>query len=163
MLPVALVATAACSGGGRGPARASVTPSGNPAQAYRNFTTCMRQHGVNIADPDPNSDNVTIVPPPGSQAVWGPALRVCQHFLPAGDSAASDPQQLDALRRYAVCMRAHGVEMTDPDPNTGNGKLAGRYASMSRDQVLADPTYKAADAACEHLLLATQPPKKDTK
>jgi len=163
VLPVLLVAlavaVAACSGGSRKAGGRGAGPSGSPP-SYQNFFSCMRQHGVNLPDPDPGSDNVTIAPPPGSQAVWGPALQACQQYLPGGVNAATDPQQLEALRQYAQCMRAHGVDSSDPDPNTGKSQLQGRFANMSRDQILNDPTYKAADAACEGPLRSAQPSKK---
>lgn len=164
MLPALLVAlavsVAACSGGGRRAGGGGAGPSGGPAASYQNFVNCMRQHGVNLPDPDPDSHNLTIAPPPGTQAVWGPALQACQQYLPGGVNAATDPQQLEALRQYAVCMRAHGVEVSDPDPNTGKSQLQGRFANMSRDQMFNDPTYKAADAACEGRLQSAQPSKK---
>jgi hypothetical protein len=87
-------------------------------------------------------------------------MRACQPLLPGGGApAAGDPQQLEGLRLYAVCMREHGVEMTDPDPDTGNSQFTGRLANASRDQILNDPTYKTADAACKDKLTSGVAPK----
>lgn len=121
----------------------------------------MREHGQNMPDPDPNSDNVALTPPPGSgSAGWRTALQACQHFLPNnGQPAVSNPQELEALRRYAVCMREHGIEMTDPDPGTGRSQIQGRLATATRDQIVNDPTYKVADTACKDKLASAGPAK----
>jgi hypothetical protein len=163
VVPVLLVAlalvVAACSGGTR-KAAGKGGASSSPQPSYQSFLNCMRQHGVNLPDPDPDSPNVTIGPPPGSEAVWGPALQACQQYLPGGVNAATDPQQLEALRQYTLCMRAHGVELSDPDPNTGKSQLQGRFAGMNRDQINNDPTYKAAGAACAGVLQSAKPSEK---
>lgn len=164
VVPVLLVAlaVAACSGGSRKAGGRGADASNSPPPTYQTFVNCMRQHGMNVPDPDPDSHNLTIAPPPGAGAAWSAALQACQQFLPGGGmNAATDPQQLEALRQYTVCMRAHGVDLTDPDPNTGKGQLQGRFANLSRDQIVNDPTYKAADAACEGPLQSAQPPQKD--
>jgi hypothetical protein len=120
----------------------------------------MREHGQNMPDPDPNNGNVSLTPPAGNTSGWDAARRACQPLLPGGGApAVGDPQQLEALRLYAVCMREHGIEMTDPDPNTGNSQYTGRLANATKDQILNDPTYKAADAACEDKLTSGEAPK----
>lgn len=113
----------------------------------------MREHGQNVPDPDPNSGNLTLAQPSGAAAAWNTAMQACQHFLPSnGQPAAPSQQELEALRGYAVCMREHGVEMTDPDPSTGRSQYQGRFANSNRDQIFNDPTYKSADAACKDRL-----------
>lgn len=161
VVPVLLVALAmaGCSGGGKA-GRRGAGASNSPPPTYQTFIDCMRQHGMNVPDPDPNTHNLSIAPPPGAGAAWGQALQACQQYLPGGGDTATDPQELEALRQYTACMRAHGVDLSDPDPNTGKSQLQGRFANLSRDQLTNDPTYKAADAACEGPLQST-PPVKD--
>jgi hypothetical protein len=160
----ALVAAAACGAAsdGESPAKGGASPSA--AGSYQQFAACMREHGQNVPDFDPNSGNVALTPPGvADRGAWDAALRGCQQFLPGnGQPAAADPQQLDGLRQYAGCMREHGIEMTDPDPNTGNSQFGGRLANAGRDQILNDPTYQAADAACKDKL-PSAPPKKGNK
>ena len=58
------------------------------------------------------------------------------------------------LRTFAVCMRTHGIQMSDPDP-TGNMRLGGRLANATtRAQLNADPGFKAAYQACKDKLPA---------
>lgn len=109
----------------------------------------MRAHGQNVPDPDPQG-NVTIGPPPGGDsAAWEKAMRACQRYLPSQVRGHMDAQQLGRLRAYAACMRAHGIEMTDPDPRTGKSQIEGRLKHASKAQIRNDPQFKAADAACE--------------
>jgi hypothetical protein len=164
VLLVALLAASACTAasGGGSPPKVDASPS---AGSFQQFAACMREHGQNVPDSDPNNGNVSITPPAGgSRTEWDAAMRACQQFLPGGGApVAGDPQQLEGLRQYAVCMRGHGVEMTDPDPDTGNSTFTGRLANASRDQLLNDPTYKTADAACRDKLTSAETPKADGK
>jgi hypothetical protein len=45
-------------------------------------------------------------------------------------------------------MRAHGIDMSDPDPKTGNMTTG----SVTRDQEQNDPAFEAAEAACRDKL-----------
>jgi hypothetical protein len=161
ILVCGLVLAAACS---RAPGpdipAASGSASASPSAAsgdYSAFFGCMHQHGISVPDPAPSS--------PGTVGEWvdqqsaqnpgfDPAAVACQSQLPASDpnSHATAPpataQQLEQLRTYAVCMRAHGIDMADPTPD-GQMHLGGRLAHATRAQVFNDPGYKAAFAACK--------------
>jgi hypothetical protein len=135
--------------------------SASAAGSYQHFAACMREHGQDVPDADVNSGTVAITPPAAAnRSAWDAAMSACRQFLPGGgDAAAVSPQELEGLRAYAVCMREHGVELTDPDPNTGKSQFAGRFANVGKDQILNDPTYKAADAACQDKLASGDSPK----
>jgi hypothetical protein len=66
------------------------------------------------------------------------------------------PQELAQLRAFAVCMRAHGIDMSDPDPTTGNMTTD----AATRDQQQNDPTFQAAWAACRDKLPAEEKQQK---
>jgi hypothetical protein len=156
LLPVLLATLAvvvACSGNGHGKPSA-VASRGGPDQAAQ-FAGCMRQHGQNVPDPAPGNNNYTIgAPSGGPNAAWEAAMQACRHFLPDGGvPQRPTDKELDGLRKYAQCMRAHGIEVTDPDPSTGKSKIQGRLANASRDQINSDPGYQAARAACQDKLL----------
>ena len=119
------------------------------------YARCMRQHNVNVPDPAPGQVGWNPEPATARQSpLWGAAWQACQHLLPAGNSPAGGlptAQQLEQLRTYAVCMRAHGIDMSDPTP-TGDTPLSGRLANATRAQVQNDPGFKAAQAACKNKL-----------
>jgi len=143
---------------------ASGSGSASPSAAsggYSAFFGCMRAHGISVPDPAPSS--------PGAVGEWvdqqsaqnpgfDPAAVACQSQLPASDPnshPANDPptaQQLEQYRAFAVCMRAHGIQMSDPDPATGDTPIGGRLAHVSRAQLNNDPGYKAANQACKSRL-----------
>jgi hypothetical protein len=83
------------------------------------IVTCYRQHG----DPgfpdqvyDPSDGHWHFGTSPGSAPL--PAQRACQHLFPAANPSPPVPRaQFQALVRFAVCMRQHGVpDWPDPDP-----------------------------------------------
>ena len=150
LLPVLLFAFAAvgaCSNDSGGGAGGDSDPN-----AVIQFAQCMREHGQNV--PDPDGDSYAITPPTGGpNAAWDAAMDACRQHLPGG--GAPEPpnnEELEAQSQYAKCMREHDIEMSDPDPNTGRSQIGGRLANASRDQLRADPIYKAAAEACKDKL-----------
>jgi hypothetical protein len=118
--------TAAC--GGHPPA----TGSGGSPNAGRaansqlgvTYAGCMRSHGV-PKYPDPNGSDqlasglpkVSVQQLGVSSSQYRAAQNDCARLLPnSGQQTQTQSQQdLDAMRRYAQCMRSHGVP-TWPDP-----------------------------------------------
>ena len=146
------------SGGGAAPTRLTTAQSD---QDMLKFTRCMRARGVAMRDPfhRPGHAGLSIEMP-----TLGPATRaanaVCGHFLQpiiqaksaAGATAAMSPAGLAALTRYARCMRAHDIAMLDP---TSFGAMnLGNVPGISGDFGRNSPQFRAADAACRHLLPA---------
>src|SRR5215468_5671557 len=118
----------------------AATPASSPTGDALAFARCLREHGVPMPDPEPTIQwgNLNQLPQ------WDNAYASCRHLEPASNSGTNPPsaQELEQLRVYAVCMRDHGVEMADPDPN-GNLVTGGRFADMDRTQADNDPAYKA--------------------
>src|SRR5262245_4888186 len=133
ILLMALLVLAACNNGGPSSAD-NPKGNGNPPSSQSNptadFARCMREHGQNVPDPDPNQEDYSITPPGGAPSPqWNAAQQACRQYLPNGGAPqAPDQQELDALRAHVACMREHGIELTDPDPNTGQSRFAGRLA-----------------------------------
>jgi hypothetical protein len=163
ILVCGLVLAAACSRA-PGPDIPAASGSASPSAAnggYSAFFGCLRQHGISVPDPAPSS--------PGTVGEWvdqqsaqnpgfDPAAVACQSQLPASDPnshPANQPpsaQQLEQDRTFAVCMRAHGIQVSDPDPATGDMPIGGRLAHVTRAQLNNDPGYKAAYQACKSKL-----------
>ena len=162
---------AACSGGGgkaatssvaslgghrAGGAAAPLTEAGSDRDMV-SFTRCMRGHGVAMSDPvhRPGHAGLSIdLPTPDAAARAGYAA--CRHFMAPvlqakqAGAAALAASQLAALTRYAQCMRRHDINMPDPTPD---GQLnLGHVAGISSDFGRYSPQFRAADAACRHLL-----------
>ena len=136
------VATAAT-----GSARPSASPSLSKAEANRRFAQCMREHGVDMPDPGPDG-NLQFDPNAGgdrNKAIA--AASACQQLLPnGGDLKNLTPEQLDQGRAFAKCMREHGVDMPDPDPNTGLSALLNGSIDFN------SPAFKAAADACQAVI-----------
>ena len=112
----------------------------------RDFTKCMRDHGVDMPDPKPAGDGKG-----GTIAIQGEgadkekidnAQNACKHFLPnGGEMKPMSAEELDKARKEAKCMRDHGIDMPDPDPS---GKGAMRIGGMGDDP----KKFEAAAKAC---------------
>jgi hypothetical protein len=123
------------------------------------FTRCMRDHGVQMPDPfhRPGHAGLTLDMPTRDQATR-PAYTACTHYIQriiqikqAGAAAQAAPH-LDALTRYAQCMRGHDIAMLDPTPQ---GELnLGNVPGITSDFGRYSPQFGAADTACRHLLPA---------
>jgi hypothetical protein len=169
VLAVVALLVAGCSGsksdssgvasvnGSGGQASATTAPKANQEQQLLDFTKCMREHGVNMADPTVDAGgNVRLQPPTGgdrpSQATLDAARKACQQYLQGaiqGFTGQSQTQFRDSLLQYAQCMRKNGYDMPDPT-FSGQGTASGGPFGSAVDQ--NDPAFKKANAACQHYL-----------
>lgn len=143
---------AACGGRSNSPgiatamnaaAHPSPTPSLSDQERLRRFTQCLRDHGVNVGDS--TDGKVTITANKADKDKVGTAMQACQSLAPAGKFGGKpSAAEIAKLRQFAQCMRDHGVQMADPDPNTGAISLQG----SAKD----DPKAQAATEACKNLL-----------
>lgn len=128
-MALVLGAVAGCGSGSHGPgvataggAAVSAHPSATVSRQEqgRRFAQCMREHGVDMPDPNPNNP-VKVMPSNVTKDKALQATKACQQYLPTDSLATLDPQQLAALHDFAQCMRDHGVDMPDPNPNSSAG------------------------------------------
>jgi hypothetical protein len=165
-----VAALAACSSGSGGPGvvtlakgspdpSASASPSGSqdPAAAILAYAQCMRDHGVDMPDPQVDSTTggmtVQIGSANGGDAGTGPtkaqmeaAQTACSHLLPTlsgknpGEISAEDQ---DKALAYAKCMRDHGVDM--PDPKFDGGGIS---MEIKGNMDPGSATFQDAQSAC---------------
>jgi hypothetical protein len=147
--PMTGVATAAGTGGASASASAPAA-AGSPAK----FTQCMRDHGINVPDPIQGrggaplkQDSASGVDP--NSAAFKAAQSACQQYMPNGGAAPTpDAADLAAERKFAKCMRDHGINIPDPNPD---GQLV-----VGQDQNPQfnpdDPKFQEAQKACQSLL-----------
>jgi len=128
MAALAMLA-AACGGNPSSTGSSGSSNAGRSAnsQVGINYANCMRSHGV-PKYPDPSSSNelanglpkVSLQQLEVSSSQYQAAQNACAHLLPNNgqQTQAQSQQDLSAMRRYAQCMRSHGVP-TWPDPTYG--------------------------------------------
>jgi hypothetical protein len=138
------------------PSNASAKSRQEEQRALR-WAQCMRQHGVNVADPG-RDGRITINDPGGrSDAGQGPspelqaATDACRRYQPGGGQGDRPPNQheLDAAVKFTQCMRSHGISMQDPKVENGSlviGANADRSVDTRSDQ------FRQAQQACAHYL-----------
>lgn len=139
-----LILTGCSSGDGETPA-AEGSPSMSIEESAAAFAKCMREHGVDMPDPEINGEGIGISVPQGTdpQAVDA-ATQACKQYMPnGGEPPKLDPAQLEKNRAYAKCMRENGFpDFPDPDPESGGIALNGDQFDPR------DPEFQAADKAC---------------
>lgn len=136
---------------------------GDPQQAALDFARCMREHGVEMPDPefdDQGGGRIIIGRAPDEASSGGPesaseidpeAHEACKHFLEQGMLAPGgkpDPQMQERALQFARCMREHGVNVPDPKfDEGGGGSVAFEIGGGTLDPT--SPTLQEAQAACQ--------------
>jgi hypothetical protein len=157
------LAVAACGGGtktggvaslnGANKPTATTTAGGSkdPRQAALAFARCMRQHGIDMPDPQFNGNGITqkLKRSPGSKGPDDPTFKAaqeaCKQYLPNGGAPEkANPQEQQQMLAFARCMRQHGINMPDPKPG-GGIEIRGGPGGVNPDS----PTFKAAQQACQ--------------
>ncbi|MGI5490156.1 hypothetical protein [Microtetraspora malaysiensis] len=127
---------------GKPAASASPTGSADPQEQGRKFAQCMRDHGVEMQDPDPNGGGgMVMTGKQGDKDKIKKAADACRAYSPFGERGEARPEDVERLRVFAQCIRDNGVDMPDPD---ANGQMVGGNADLKPD----DPKMKAAIEAC---------------
>jgi len=136
---LAIVALGGCTTPFSNP-QAKATSSSDPRQAMLRFAQCMRQHGVDI--PDPNGNGAITVQGDAGGSSSGPqsgpgsvdpnsptfqaAQTACQKFMPSGGPGNLTAQDIKANQakglKFSQCMRSHGLpNFPDPQSDSGGG------------------------------------------
>ncbi|HYT25006.1 MAG TPA: hypothetical protein VEP73_00780, partial [Actinomycetota bacterium] len=155
---------AACAGGGKTGGVASLSGSGRPTsttnanssedfrQAALAFARCMRQHGIDMPDPQFSGNRVTqeLKAGPGGKGPDDPkfkaAQQACRQYMPnGGQPLKPNAQEQQQMVQFARCMRQHGIAVPDPGPNGGIEVDRGNGRKGPGPD---DPKFKAAEQAC---------------
>jgi hypothetical protein len=146
-------------------------------QAMLDFARCMRDHGVDMPDPQRDAGGGILLksgrrgPQKGEKGTTGGPLndhgplgdpkfqaaqKACGKYLQEGGGAAMSPAEQaktrDAFVAYARCMRGKGINMPDPKVTTHGIRLGlgpGNDPNSTR--------FKAADTACHPILAGVEP------
>jgi hypothetical protein len=160
------LAVAACAGGNKTGGVASLNGSDKPTastssggskdfkQAALEFARCMRQHGIDMPDPQFSGNRITqgLKGGPGGKGPDSPtfkaAQQACQKYMPnGGNTPKPNAQQLQQMVQFARCMRQHGIDVPDPG-SSGGIEIKGGPNTVKPD----DPKFKAAQQACQKYL-----------
>lgn len=145
---------------------ASDTSQQSAEERMRAFAQCMRDHGMDMKDPEVVTDGdggtrtrVEIGPGPSGapKGAGGPgpgdeqfkkAEQECRHLMPQGGDLgrAPSPEDEENMRNFSKCMRENGVE-NFPDPQPGGGIAISPETGVNPD----DPVFKEAEKKCEEL------------
>ena len=162
-------AQVATAGGGSGGAEAkdADTKEADAEQAGLDFARCMREHGVDIPDPQSGEGGFIQVGPidesgkrveqgePGEPMTSAQAMpeefreadEACRHFLDdliQDGGPPMDAEAQDKALKFARCMREHGVDMPDPDFSGGGLRIEMGIGSVDP----GSETFQAAQEAC---------------
>jgi hypothetical protein len=156
---VAALDTGASAASGDG----STTPrqtEQDPQEAALAWATCMREHGVDVPDPQVDEDGRVQIRPGSGGAVprrdstkFREAMEACgSPFGDAGPPQLSDEEReqlQESLLEFAQCMREHGIDMPDPEFSGGGGLFrVGPGGGVDPD----DPDFQEAQEACGSIL-----------
>jgi hypothetical protein len=76
------------------------------------YAQCLRQQGINAADPPPGEDSFNLdgrgVPKDKLEA----ALKTCKKYAPQEEPPSAE--DLERMRKSAACLRRNGVDASDP-------------------------------------------------
>jgi hypothetical protein len=152
--PLLLLGLAACGSGDTSGGAASDASSEDPQEQAVKWAQCMRDHGVDVPDPQPDDKGRVRIRLGGDEKVQkdkvNAALEACKEFSPLGDSGRledlkNDPDFQEAQLRWAQCMRDHGVDVPDP----GGGEQGGVRIDANKQN---KERVEAAMEACDPIL-----------
>jgi hypothetical protein len=146
-------------GSGDSPNDDSTVTEAERQEAMLAFTQCMREHGVDMPDPqfDENGRGVGGAIRVGGddgldQEDFEAAQEACEDLLGdvRGSFGMDDPEQRAKMQEqmlaFSQCMREHGIDMPDPQFSEDGGATiqGGPGGSIDPD----DPDFQAAEEAC---------------
>ncbi|WP_049562613.1 hypothetical protein [Nonomuraea sp. SBT364] len=127
------------SAGDRTGARAA--PSADSQERALKYAQCMREHDIDMPDPDPSGRLTMTLDAPQDKVEA--AQEACRQYAPTGrQRVRNDPKMAEDLRKMAQCMRDNGVEAY-PDPEGGMMRIT--------QEAGEDPDFKAAEKKCKQV------------
>jgi hypothetical protein len=174
LLVVALVAACSATAAGPGVATldesqapgggppASASPSLSPQDSLLAYARCMREHGIDMPDPEyeTDEDGRTMIGitggAPGTldKDKFADADEACKSFLSAvmegGGPVQMSPEDEEKLLQFARCMREQGIDF--PDPGAGGMVFEIGPSGPKGGIDPSDPDFQAAQEVCGDLL-----------
>jgi hypothetical protein len=129
-------------------------------EAMLEFSQCMREHGIDMPDPDTSGGGGAVMIGPGSEDgapdmdEFEAADEACRHLIedvmgtPQGMSPEEQAEMQDRMLEHTQCMREHGVDL--PDPVFGDGGMITQELAGEVDPTADE--FAQAQEACGDLL-----------
>jgi hypothetical protein len=146
------------SGGGGDEQKPTTTEAPeDPEEALLAFTECLREHGIDVPDPEfDDSGRGRMRMQLGESGIdpddpkFRAAQEECRPLLASirGQFTEEDRQRMqDAALEFARCMRGKGFDVPDPD-FSGEGPGGGAVRQFFGDVDADDPKFRAAQEEC---------------
>lgn len=131
-----------------GSAQLSASTTADSSDAQLAFAKCMRENGVDMADPDPNGGFGTRGNIHLSDPKFQAGMKKCEDLIASGGDLMDrdfDSASQEKMLELAKCMRQNGVDMPDPqfDAN-GTMKL-----DSSMTGLRSNPKFSSVMKTCE--------------
>jgi hypothetical protein len=133
-------------------------PAADGGQADRNallaYAKCMREHGIDMPDPQPDQRGIRLRAPEGvTPEEMEEAEGACRKHLDAIEPPELTEEQQkefqEAALAHAKCMRDHGIDIPDPTfGEDGRAEIRIRRGDGATGPDPDDPKWKAAEEAC---------------
>ena len=133
----------------------------DPDEVALAWAECMREHGVDVPDPEIDENGrvrVMIQSRRAAEGVRDDAFAEARDECgtPFGDegppqlSEEERQEMQETMLEFASCMREHGVDMPDPDFSGGGARMQFRAGAGGVDP--ESPTFQKAQEACQEIL-----------
>jgi hypothetical protein len=150
-LALAALGVTACGGGDPAPASSGGGIDAQTRQAMLGFARCMREQGIDMPDPKFSANGATVMQhvgkgttPEQQRAAEQACAKYQKQIKPPEMSEAQQAKFRKAALANARCMRAHGIDMPDPEFGSG-GAVKQRIGPGIKP---TDPKFQAAQKAC---------------
>jgi hypothetical protein len=141
----------------------------DPNEAALQFAQCMREHGIDMPDPQVSDDGGVMVQigGPAGESGTGPdpadmeaANKDCEHFMQDATTGFDPPSEEDLKKMqeqalaFSKCMRDHGIDIPDPQFSGDGGGFSVSIGSPdggADDAPMIDfdsDEFKEANEAC---------------
>jgi hypothetical protein len=136
----------------------------DPQEDALKWARCMREHGVEVPDPDFSGGQGTVrIRVRGRGGDFGDAKfraaeKACgRPFRGSGPPLSEEKREelQEAMLAYAKCMREHGIDMPDPQFGEGGGMIV-RRGPGGNGPDLDSEEFGDADKACRPILRETE-------
>lgn len=136
----------AAAGGGSGEG-----PSPEQEEQMLKWADCLREHGMDVSVDGGRFQ----MRGQGDQAAAQEAQEACRDLAPEGMGAGgtASPEQKREMLEYIQCLRGEGIELSDPDPETGSPASEDARKFMNPDADMQAAMEACKDARPSRMML----------